>query len=77
MRQPGCDWRLHPAFLCRQVQTYAAPKACSGSSYSLSFLSFSKAAITLAVATACDSPETRIRLSTSFSTSFWVESIQR
>ena len=24
MRQPGCDWRLHPAFLCRQVQTYAA-----------------------------------------------------
>ena len=33
--------------------------------------------ITLAVATACDSPVTRIRLSTSFSTSFWVESIQR
>jgi hypothetical protein len=52
-------------------------EACSGSSYSLSFLSFSKAAITLAVATSCDSPVTRIRLSISFFTSFWVESIQR
>ena len=36
----------------------------------LSFLSFSKAAITFAVATACDSPVTCIRLSTNFSMSF-------
>ena len=40
------------------------PRACSESGYALSFLSFSKASITLAVTIACGSPVTRIRLST-------------
>jgi len=62
MRQPGCDWMTAPGFLmppsAARPSTLLGPKACSGHGYYLSFLGFSKAAFTLAVAAAMVAADT-------------------